>query len=161
MRSFISDVAGNVALFTAVSASAMFGAAGLTIAMVQANYESTAMQAALDAAVLSATALPYGTSDGDRISNAEAVFGANASFASFGPSDPTDEYKVGEAVAPVFTVSEARVGGTAKSKVEPGLGSFLGFTDLEVTVLAQAEKIDSGQVCVLALNPDTPNGIEV
>jgi hypothetical protein len=162
VKRFVRDISGNVAIFVAIGFSALAGSAGIALLMVQDNYERTKLQAALDAGALAGTALPFGASDAERIKVAEASFTQNANAGgSMSTSDPDARYVSGSTVKPVFSVSEARVAGTASIKINAGLGAFVGIEDFDVNVDAQAEKISSDQVCVLALNASSPKGIEV
>ena len=57
LRSFISDTAGNVAMMTAISAVALFGAGGAAVDYVRLGNERTTLEAAADAASLAAMAI--------------------------------------------------------------------------------------------------------
>jgi hypothetical protein len=161
-RSFGKTTNGNIAVITALSMTILVGSAGIALVMVEGNRHETILQAGLDAGVLAGTALGFGTSDGDRVAAAEKAFYANVTVGEFGDGGPDGvEFSAEEVPKPAFTVTNARVSGTAKSTVKPGIAATLGIAKLDVASVAQAEKMASDPVCVLALNTKNPDSIYV
>lgn len=158
---FRTATGGNIAVITALALTALTGVAGMALLVAQGNAEKTHIQGALDAGVLAGTALGFSKSDDERIAAAEAAFYSNAPEAKFGGEEPEVKYEAGADVAPLFTVANARVSGKATSAVRNSMGAALGISDLSVEASSQGEKLASDQVCVLALNGDSPNGLEV
>lgn len=161
-RRFGNSTSGNIAVITALSMTILLGTAGVALMMVDGNRHETMLQAGLDAGVLAGTALGYGTSDSDRVSAAEKAFYANVTEGEFGNGGAYGiEFSADEAPKPAFTVKNARVSGIAKSTVKNGIAAAIGITDLNVNSDAQAEKMASEPVCVLALNTTNPDSIYV
>lgn len=161
-QSFAQSANGNIAVITALSMTALVGVAGVALVMVEGNRHETLLQAGLDAGVLAGTALGFGTTDEDRVLAAETAFYANVTEGEFGDGGPTGiEFSADESPKPAFTVKNARVSGIAKSAVKPGIAAAIGITKLDVASVAQAEKMASEPVCVLALNHKKPDSIYV
>lgn len=152
---FSTNESGNIAIMSAVAATAMAGVAGVALLFNQGSWAHEQMQGSLDAAVLAGTALPSQASDGERIKIAEATFKAN--MARSGLSQSAD-FKV--TVAPKFLVQETQVSATTEGTVSNGFGAVIGITDLKVVAKATAQKSVSDPVCVLALNGSQPSSIE-
>jgi hypothetical protein len=160
-RKLFSCELGNVTTITAVALPAVVGVAGVAITMTDINYETVEIQAALDAGVLAGTALSISATDQERIHEAELAFAANAKNGKFVKGEREGEFEAGGTVKPVFTVSEARVSGIAVSKSKDTFLSTIGLKSVDIKVEAQAERQESDPVCVLALEHESPNGLEV
>jgi hypothetical protein len=161
LRELFSCVSGNVTMMAAVALPVVVGVAGVAITMTDINYETVEIQSALDAGVLAGTAISISASDQERIAEAHRAFAANAKNGKFVTADRAGEFEAGGTVKPVFTVSEARVSGIAVSKSKDTFLSTIGLGSVDISVEAQAERQESDPVCVLALNEDSPDGLEV
>jgi hypothetical protein len=145
---------------TALSLAVLLGAAGVAILFADGVREKSAIQAALDAGVLAGTAMPHGTSSIQRVAAAEASFYANFEKGVFGDKEVVEFFADGTP-KPAFTVAGVSVSGTASFSVKNTLGAAIGITKLDVKSIAQAEKLDSDPVCVLALNKSNPSSVFV
>jgi Putative Flp pilus-assembly TadE/G-like len=153
---------GGVAVMAAIAVSGIVGVVGVAITMSDVSNQQVHVQGALDAAVLAGTALPFDASSHQRISLAEKIFDQNANIgANMGLEFRDRAFEAGSGVKPVFTVTGSRVSGAASSTAVNGFGAVLGLEPMKVSVLAQAERLESEPVCVLALNEDSPDGLEV
>lgn len=161
LKSIVQCESGNIAVMTALGLTVLTGIGGMAMLYAQGNAETAHIQGALDAGVLAGTALGYSKSDEQRIAAATAAFYRNAANATFSSEDPEATFEAGGTVKPVFTVANARVSGVATAEAQNGLGAALGITKISVRVDAQSEKMASEQVCVLALDEDSANGLEV
>lgn len=162
LSNLLKNTSGNVAVFFGISSMVLVGAAGIAMTMAQTDLQETHLQASLDAAVLAGTSMPYTASDMQRIATAELVFDANSKGAGKMDSATRErEFALGGNANLKFTVTNARVSGIASSKVKNGLVSTVGIGEFEIKATAEAVRMDSEPVCVLALSPSSPNGLEV
>lgn len=150
------DQRGNVAVITCLSAAILTGIAGLSTIYVQSLGAKTIVQASLDAAVLAATAMPRGTHDKMRAATAKHVFDFNLQNGLKGASA---DIVVTENVS--FSVNLTEVTGIAKGRVTNSLGAALNITEVNFQVGAQARKMTSEPLCILALNPTDAAAIEI
>lgn len=134
---------GNTAILFALSAIPVFAAAGIALDFARAYTAKSELQAAADAAVVSAVGL-----DGDddaRTAMAKSVFGSNAAGRAFISG-----------TTPAVSVSGDTVALTASVKVPTSFTSILGYDAIgvEATSSAAAGKNygNGGAACVLALN---------
>ena len=160
-RHFYHDRAGNVAIMSALGATVFAGFVGVAILFAQVSEEQVTVQNALDAAVLASTSLSYKSSDKERIALAEKMFYQNAEGATFGVTPKEVSFSSGASVVPVFSISQSRVSGIAQFKAKNSMGALVGLGEIKFTMIAQAERVDSDPVCVLALNKSSPDGLEV
>lgn len=162
LHKLLKNTSGNVTLFFGISSAVLAGAAGIAMTMAQTDLQETHLQASLDAAVLAGTSLPYTASDTQRIATAELVFDTNSKGAGkMDVATRNREFALGEITNLKFTVTKAKVSGMASSIVRNGLVSSVGIGEFEIKSTAEAVKMDSDPVCVLALSPSSPNGLEV
>lgn len=160
-QNYCRDRTGNVAVMSAIGATVFAGFVGVAILFAQVSEEQVTVQSALDAAVLAGTSLSYKSSDEERIALAKKMFYQNAEGATFGVAPTQASFASGSNVVPVFSVSQSRVSGIAQFKAKNTMGALVGLGEIKFTMNAQAERIDSDPVCVLALNKTDPNGLEV
>lgn len=155
-RGYLRAEDGSLAIATAIGGAILCGAAGLAIIVAQGNLGKSQLQASLDAAVLGAVSLPFGSSDAKRIGTAQAIFDANIA-----------EYvKPAESVfqsisSPTFTVKAGIVSGEASSSVKNGFAAMVGISKMDIKQHAAARKALSDPLCVLALNPQQSATIEI
>ncbi len=146
---FLGEESGHIAIITAISAAALSGAVGVAVLMNQGNFTETQLQISLDAAVLAGTGLEYGATDADRIKAAQVMFD-NQMIAQFGTVHRS--FNASGSSGPQFTVTNNRVSGTSRATIENSLGAAIGVSQIEVAVMAKAEKMNSSPVCVVTLN---------
>ena len=147
---------GNIAVISALAMTALMGVTGLALLYNQANWARTELQASLDTAVIAGTTLPDGTPDKQRIAAAAISFKTN--LQSSGLADSAD-FKI--TVAPKFLVNMTHVSGMTTGTVTNSLGVAMGISKMALETTAEAEKIKSDPLCVLALNSTQPASIEV
>jgi Flp pilus assembly protein TadG len=161
-KKFLACSSGNVAMIFAFASTACVGVAGVAITFGQINNQKTHLQQSLDAAVLAGTALPYSASASERIDTAMRIFDENSNGAGkFDQETRVRDFKVNQSPEIIFSVKGANVTGNASSLVQGGLASVLGIGSTKITAASSAIRLDSDPVCVLALTPSSPNGLEV
>ena len=146
---FLSNDDGHIAILTAIVTATVSGAVGVAVLMNQGNFIETQLQISLDAAVLAGTGLEYGATDSERLKAAQVMFDNQIIAQSAGVHR---EFNASGSSGPQFTVTNNRVSGTSRATVENSLGAAIGVTQIEVAVMAKAEKMDSSPVCVVTLN---------
>ena len=144
IRRFNKNALGSVALIFGITAPVALVLGGIGLSYSVAVTTKTQMQAALDAGALAGTALPWESSDNDRISAARRVYNGN-----FSPSGSSFQVTGGK---PNFELNGVEVSGTASSKVHTVFAGLLGAEWATVSVSAAAKKMDSEPICVLGLN---------
>lgn len=150
------DDRGNTGVILALALPALLGAAGAAILFAQQDTARVSIQSSLDAAVLAGTSMDAKTTDRERIALAQNVFEKNLSALAL-----TSDAKFSVAPITSFTVNLTEVSGSARGQVENSLGAIIGISKMDVTVSAQAQKVKSRPLCILALNKTQPASIEI
>lgn len=152
LKSFQRHESGNTAILFALALPVLIAVAGTAIMFIERYRTKTGLQSALDSAVLAGTALGASAKDKERIEIAQAIFDVNyrglAEFHS-GSSD----YSVSGSKAPKFSVLNLEVRGTADATIDNPFRHFTGTENVDVSTSAAAVKIESDPVCILGLNP--------
>jgi hypothetical protein len=154
---FRQDRSGAVALIFALAAPAILIGAGAAIAYGEARSVHTAEQSALDAAVLAGASLPFGTSDADRITAAQAMF--NGQMSNFTP-------RLVQSVSASFSVqplpqSSVKVSGLATATFSNPFGGFVGGRTITVGTKSAAQTSTFPPTCVYALNKNANGAMDL
>lgn len=147
-----SNESGNVAPMFALMAVQAFVLVGAAVEYGYALKVQTTMQSASDAAALAAAALPSGTADSQRISTASAFFTANSNALGV------------NGVTPNVSISGSTISVNATVDVPTTLLRLARLDKFTVGGSAQATysvASTGGSICMLALDPNSNDGIHV
>ncbi len=158
-RRSLQDDRGTVAVIFAVMLTGVFGITGLAITFVAASHEKSAHQAALDAAVLAGANASPGATNDQRLIIAKASFDANLKKSGFVAASSTEFSSTTS--APVFSVVDETVTGTATVAVKNYFSGFVGSSTLPLSLRSAARVSGSDPVCVLALDSSSPQAVEI
>jgi hypothetical protein len=154
VRSYLQDRRGTTAIIFALALIPAVVLAGGTVDFGKLLSERAKLQAATDAATLGAAQLT-GITAADRETIAKKIFRANISGSEFATLEPT--------VSATDTTVEVAAAGPVKT---PFLG-IINIPHLDAIASAKAEAseltegVSPGKVCLLALDPDSDDGIHL
>ena len=156
LHRYWQDRGGNFAVWMALAAVPVLGAAGLATNVAMAVLQQSQMQDTLDGAVLAGTTLTKSASAQDRIDVA-TNYVANLD----GPAGR--DAKVGFVAwsEPKFTTNGTSVIGFATLDIFNPFAAFAGPEYLTVSVGAEAKKRASNPICIHALNKSAPRALEI
>lgn len=144
-RQFRRDRRGNVAIIFGATLIPIAGAIGAAVDFSRIEGERSALQDAVDAAAIAAVAsLSY--SNIVRTTAAEDLFRAN----SVAGLDP-----------PKVVIDGHTATVTAGTTVETAFMGILGIEEVPVAVRAVAIRLKGAAICILALNPTQPGGVDI
>lgn len=136
----------------------LLASVGLVITTTAAYNQKTMHQDALDAAVLACASL-IDASEEDRIQEARRTYAAN--LKSSGLAIESSELLSATQDAAMFAVRDWTVTGHVRAEVKNFFSGFIGDKSVGVVVQAAAQAGAAEPVCVLALDPVSPQGFEV
>ncbi|MFN3869553.1 MAG: TadE/TadG family type IV pilus assembly protein [Hyphomicrobiaceae bacterium] len=154
----LRDCQGSIAILTAVTLVVIAGAAGFAITYSSVNHDVLAHQNALDAAVLAGARGDDSTTNDDRIALAQHVFASNIKMSSFGVGPQSlDEASNG----PTFLIDNEIITGRIITNTKNWFSGLFGEGVIRVPINSAAKFPSNDPVCVLALTPSSPKGIEI
>src|SRR5262245_11140571 len=138
LRTFAASKRGNVAIIFGICAIPLMTGVGAAVDYSRANAAKSAVQAALDAALLA------GAKDGGSATwktVATNVFNSNISAKDYTPGTPS------------FTTPEAMVyEGNATGQVQTAMLGIVGYHTLTVTATGRATAAEADNSCILTLD---------
>ena len=143
------DQSGATLITFALTLGAMLGITALAVSAGQAYATQQKAQNALDAAVLAGAALPYGSTDDERISVAKSIYKPNQ------PSGTTSQtsFSINELPAATFTVSDTKVYGTTTVELKGPFLKVFGQSAMSIPATSAAHKRTGDPACVIGLDP--------
>ena len=159
-KRLLDDRRGTVAIMGGLTLVILLSAVGLVVTYSSAVHEKSAQQNALDSAVLAGAGQPADMSDEDRIAFAMSAFGANVRPSSKFSTSKTASF-TNTTTTPSFAVADRIVTGRSTAAVKNHFAGIIGKETVDVAVEAAARIAASDPVCVLALDPVSPQGIEI
>jgi len=159
-HSFVRNTRGSTVTMFALSLPVMFGAVGAGTMYSFSLMTKTELQAAVDAGALAGTALGAPASKNDRIKAAARAYAGN--FHGSGAMIEEDSsFWVKSDTPPKFAVSNIEVSGEAEAKVRNIFSFAVGDEWLPIKVHATAAKQLSDPICILGLNPEHKETIDM
>ncbi len=158
-RTFSKDERGNVAIIfglTVLPAVLMIGGG---IDFSNAFREKQRMQAAADAAVLAATGMPYGTSNGARQTLANSVFAANTTGMGLTPNTLASGNSVTISVSKAVPTAFLGLVHVPTITVSSNSRGNVVYTNTNHSSSTQTTT-SNGKACILALDPSATIGIQ-
>lgn len=157
LKKFFRDVGGNIAMFTAVLAPALFGTAGITLDYVAMYNQSTKLQDAADSAALaSVKEVGLAGSASDKI---QAIAKSYATATFYGGDATKDDG--GLSVVATASKEDGEVKVDLSYTWTPFLAHIIDAKVMPIQVSATAQLAGEGEICVLGLSPDLPATIEL
>ena len=147
----LRDERGNVALLFGLMALPLFSSVGAAVDYGNAVSINSKLQAASDAAVLAAASLPADASADERTSVAANLFATNAT--AHGVTGATPEIRV----------EGSSISVSVSANVPTAFLQLMHINTIAVAVSAQSTyTVDSSaKACLLALDPESGNGIHI
>ncbi len=158
MRRFANDRSGAIAVVGALAMAVLLGAVGVAMTSAMVYHEQAEFQRSLDAAVLSAASVQSNIDDEQRIAVAERMFRENLKASNLTTESSST---LTSAAATSFTMQERVVTGESTAQVTNLFGGLVGSPTIPFTVRSAASAAHAVPVCVLALDPTSPQGIEI
>lgn len=161
MRCLLKDRSGNFGIMTALLIPVLFTAASVALNIATATKESSKMQAALDAAAISAVkAYGEGDSESEALQQANEIFHLNFDNASQIEQPDADGSPSGAAIQLAFAEVGAETEATAaySAEYEP---IFWGLSPYRISREAVAVRMFDREACILALHPTAQRAFEV
>ncbi|MBD9371147.1 pilus assembly protein [Rhizobium sp. ARZ01] len=161
MRCLFEDKGGNFGIMTALLIPVLFLAGSVALNIATATKESSKMQAALDAAAISAVkAYGEGDSESDALQQATEIFFLNFGKPSVLDQPDADSSFPGAAIQLAFTESGEETAATAaySADYDP---VFWGLSPYKISRESVAVRAQDGEACILALHPTAPRAFEV
>lgn len=163
IRCLLADEGGNFAIMAALLVPVLFTAASVALNLANAVNESSKMQAALDAAAISAVrSYGEGESESDAVKFANEVF-----FANFGRPSVLDGQDAhgslpleGEAIHFAFAEvgRETTAAASYSADYDP---MFWGLSPYKISRESVAARMPGTEACILALHPTASRAFEV
>lgn len=157
---FLRNVRGSAAIMFAITAPAVIMVSGAASMYGFEVKTKSGLQAAIDSGVLAGTALGASATEAQRIAAAIAAYEQNFRGNGTFVTDDSD-YWVEGGNAPKFTANKWVVTGAAVANVRNPFSGVVGEEWLNVGSLASANKLQSDPVCLLGLNSNGAETIDM
>lgn len=159
-HSLIHNTRGSTVTMFALSLPVMFGAVGAGTMYSFSLMTKTELQAAVDAGALAGTSLGASASKNDRIKAAARAYAANF-HGTEGYTKDEPSFWVKSDSPPSFAVNTFEVTGQAGASVRNIFSFAVGDEWLPIKVDATAAKQLSDPICILGLNPEHKETIDM
>lgn len=160
-RYFFADTRGSTAITIAFSAPVLIAIAGAATMYAYQVTTKTQLQAALDAGALAGTALGASANDEQRLKAAYAAFEQNFNGTASMSQGQSDYAIADGSDKPKFIVARWEVSGEASATIDNPFSFIVGDKKLKVSGLAAAVKMESEPICILGLNPNHKETIDM